>query len=137
MTECRIDRKSTTTRSTDIGEQRAEAPTEEAADQRTDHADECALQHEHRQHEALRDAKAAHDADLGAATERGEQQRARDADHDGDQREHLDDEKLQCQMLANIISSDPVMSARILALSNSQLDRQLTMNLDVDEAVHS
>jgi HD-like signal output (HDOD) protein len=52
-------------------------------------------------------------------------------------REHLDDEKLQCQMLANIISSDPVMSARILALSNSQLDRQLTMNLDVDEAVHS
>jgi hypothetical protein len=37
----------------------------------------ASLQHEHREDETLRDAEAAHDADLGAAPERGQRKSAR------------------------------------------------------------
>ena len=52
-------------------------------------------------------------------------------------KEKLDDEHLQCQMLANIIATDPVLSARILALSNQQILQNNPLNLDVDQAVTS
>lgn len=52
-------------------------------------------------------------------------------------KERFENENLRCQMLANIITTDPVLSARILALSNQQIVQKNPPNLDVDQAVAS